>query len=185
MVTLMPNPTWLRRGGGSCRSWPRTVTFRPSVVVVNAATRTYMTLSGTSMAAAVTTGVVADIIAESRAANGGRRLRQTRSRRFFSSPRFRLRRRHLSQGPEQSIRRAYRPGQRNRHGSAGPRWWLRSGITAATTRATAKCSPGRSASPGATRSSGALRSTARRPGVFRSCGATARVGRRDHLGHDR
>jgi serine protease AprX len=39
---------------------------------VNAATRTYMTLSGTSMAAAVTTGVVADLIAESRAANGGR-----------------------------------------------------------------------------------------------------------------
>ena len=39
---------------------------------VNAATRTYMTLSGTSMAAAVTTGVVADIIAESRTANGGR-----------------------------------------------------------------------------------------------------------------
>jgi serine protease AprX len=39
---------------------------------VNAATRTYMTLSGTSMAAAVTTGVVADLIAESRDANGGR-----------------------------------------------------------------------------------------------------------------
>jgi serine protease AprX len=37
---------------------------------VNAATRTYMPLSGTSMAAAVTTGVVADIIAESRAVNG-------------------------------------------------------------------------------------------------------------------
>ena len=39
---------------------------------VNAATRTYMSLSGTSMAAAITTGVVADLIAESRAANGGR-----------------------------------------------------------------------------------------------------------------
>jgi serine protease AprX len=39
---------------------------------VNAATRTYMALSGTSMAAAVTTGVVADIIWESRSANGGR-----------------------------------------------------------------------------------------------------------------
>jgi serine protease AprX len=39
---------------------------------VNAATRTYMALSGTSMAAAVATGVVADVIAESRAVNGGR-----------------------------------------------------------------------------------------------------------------
>jgi len=38
---------------------------------VDVATRTYMSLSGTSMAAAVTTGVVADIIRASRAANGG------------------------------------------------------------------------------------------------------------------
>jgi serine protease AprX len=38
---------------------------------VDVATRTYMALSGTSMAAAVTTGVVADIIRASRSANGG------------------------------------------------------------------------------------------------------------------
>jgi serine protease AprX len=38
---------------------------------VNAATRTYMALSGTSMATAVTSGVVADVIAASRAMNGG------------------------------------------------------------------------------------------------------------------
>ena len=38
---------------------------------VNSARAPYMTLSGTSMATAVTSGVVADIIAASRAANGG------------------------------------------------------------------------------------------------------------------
>ena len=39
---------------------------------VTAATRTYMALSGTSMAASVATGVVADIIAASRDASGGK-----------------------------------------------------------------------------------------------------------------
>ena len=39
---------------------------------VTAATRTYMALSGTSMATAVATGVVADIIAASRGASGGK-----------------------------------------------------------------------------------------------------------------
>ena len=41
---------------------------------VDVATRTYMSLSGTSMAAAVTSGVVADIIRASRAVNAGRTL---------------------------------------------------------------------------------------------------------------
>ena len=132
----MPNPTWLRRDGGSCRYAKDSYLYKayPSWYV-NAATRTYMPLSGTSMAAAVTTGVVADIIAESRAVNGGRTPTPNAIKailQFTAAPVANAD--TLSQGagavnPAGAIALAKAIDTRVPVSS----WWLTSGITPATT----------------------------------------------------
>jgi serine protease AprX len=102
---------------------------------VNAATRTYMTLSGTSMAAAVTTGVVADLIAESRAVNGGRTPTPNAIKAILQFTAIPVANADtLSQGAGAiNPAGALALGRSIDTGVPVSSWWLRSGVTPSTT----------------------------------------------------
>ena len=166
--------------GASYRSWPRTATSTgPPRWYVNAATRTYMALSGTSMAAAVTTGVVADIIWESRSANGGRTPTPNVVKailQFTAVPV--LNADTLSQGAG-SINPAGAIALARAIDTTVPvsSLWLTEDVPTTTTLSSGEVLTWGSASSGTTKSSGVPTSTTTSVrGVFRSSGETGRSG---------